>query len=489
MIARAHRPATDALRDAPLVPWLAQRIVSRSRSHTTLVVSARQTGKTSVAAALILEVALSRPGTTSCVLCPTKQFLRRAVDKIVELSTNLGGVHWREQKGRFELDNGSTIECVSAESAGGEATRGLTIDGVLWIDEAALVPENAARAARGCLLTGDGRVLVTTTPVGRNWVWREWNRDDAQVTRVRFRANDSPFVDQARAARERAELPPEIAAQEFDAEFVDDLTIAFPDTSRLFAHLFPDRTKETKASLGNVLGIDLGQKQDWLVVTLMNRYGEAVVLERVQHLDWTDARHLIADLALEHEALVVLDDGPGGGAGPVLESDLRREHGLRTAVVHTAVPARKAEIVEQTRLDVRWQKLHVLVNPHADQLRHELRLFQAIRRVVQGKELVVYQGPQLRGEHDDCVLSLCLANWGRVRLAQEGSTGQEEISLADELRWITEVNQDLARRTLREDSTRLPGGLVVQPAWSQHLPRRPPFFPFFPGAEPGSPSS
>ena len=472
------RRPTDRLREHPLQPWLAQRLAARTEQDETLIVAARQTGKTSVAAAEVLRAALASPGTTSCVLAPTKQFLRRSVDKIVELAATLPGVQWREQKGRFELDNGSIIECVSAESAGGEATRGLTIHGVLWIDEAALVPDHAVKAARGCLLVGRGRVLVTTTPVGRNWVWRAWNRDTDDVARLRFRATDSPFMDAARLARERAELPPEVAAQELDAEFVDDLTIAFPDTSRLFVHTFPDRTKEPKASLGNVLGIDLGQKQDWLVVTLINKYGEAVVLERVQGLDWTDAKHMVADLAVEHEALVVLDDGPGGGAGAVLESDLRREKNVRTRLVHTAVHARKAEIVEQTRLDVRWEKIHVLVNPHAEQLRHELRLFQAIRRVVQGKEHVVYQGPQLRGEHDDCVISLCLAVWGRAQRAAE-LDGESVPDVAAELKWIAETNQKVARALLKQNTT-VVDGVVMPPAWASTLPKRPPYFPFFP---------
>ena len=366
---------------------------------------------------------------------------------------------------------------MSAESAGGEATRGLTIHGLLWIDEAALVPEHAVKAARGCLLVGRGRVLVTTTPVGRNWVWSEWNRDGADVAKLRFRASDSPFMDPARLARERAELAPEVAAQELDAEFVDDLTLAFPDTSRLFVHSLPDRTKESKGSLQNVLGIDLGQKQDWLVVTLINKYGEAVVLERVQGHDWTDAKHMIADLALAHDALVVLDDGPGGGAGTVLESDLRREKNVRTRLVHTAVPARKAEIVEQTRLDVCWERIHVLINHHAEQLRHELRLFQAIRRVNQGKEQVVYQGPQLRGEHDDCVISLCLAAWGRAHLTQVGQG--DEVDLQAELEWIKDTNQKVAR-ALADQGTVHVNGLAIRPAWSANLPKKPPYYPFFP---------
>ncbi len=456
-------------RQHPLAMWLAQRLAARADADTLLVIAARQTGKTSLAAAEVLRTALARSGTTSCVLAPTRQFLRRAIDKLLLLADAIPGVEWKEQKSRFELGNGSTIECVSAESAAGEATRGLSIQATLWIDEAALVPEHAVRAARGCLLAGKGRVLITSTPVGRNWLWREWNRDDPHVARVRFRAAECPFTNQQRLARERAELPPEVAAQELDAEFVDDLTLVFPDTSRLFVTAFPDRSKETTASLRNVLGIDLGQRQDYLVATLLNRWGEAVILERLQGLDWTDARRLIADLAVHYQALVVLDDGPGGGAGAVLESELRREHGIKTRLVHTAVPARKAEIVAATQLAVRWEKLKVLVNEHAEQLRHELRLFQAVRRIVQGKAQVSYQGPQLRGEHDDCVISLCLAHWGRLQL-DETPEVPDEIT-PEEARFLIDANKKFAALGLEQQILPLGDGLGLLPEWALRLPK------------------
>ena len=69
----------------------------------------------------------------------------------------------------------------------------------------------------------------------------------------------------------------------------------------------------------------------------------------------------------------------------------------------------------------------MLEDEHTPQLRHELTTFQGIKRVHRGQEVMVYEGPQLEGEHDDCVISLCLANWGRVH----GERGEPEPELED----------------------------------------------------------
>jgi len=441
------RPAVDATaRTVALAyrPWLAQRLVARCRAPKRVLVAARQVGKTHLAAVETLKVALARPGSVSVVLAPTRQFLRRAIDKILALAQGVPGVAWVEGRLRFELTNGSTIECVSAESANGEAIRGLRIDGVLWADEAALLPRHAFDAARACLLTSDGQVLLTTTPVGRNWVFQEYSSEDAGTARFRFRASDSPFTKADRLAECRRDYVPEKAAQELDARFVDEVGRPFPDTSRLFVKSFPDRSSEPRASLGNVIGVDLGDKQDFTVLTLVNRYGEVRLLDRWQRREWFESVTDIARYAHEHQALVVADHGAGAGAGTALKSELQRL-GVRTALVQTAQLGVKKRIVEQAHLDVAWERVHVLAGGvHqglADQLEHELTVFLSVTRVVRGQEHTVYEAPQVKGEHDDCVVSFCLALWGRAELAP--NVGEDEDVSIEAL---VQQNERLAAR-------------------------------------------
>ncbi|MCO5166597.1 MAG: terminase family protein [Planctomycetes bacterium] len=398
-------------------PWWAQRMATRSEAETRILVAGRQSGKTSWAGFEVLRIACERPGSYSAVLAPTYPIAQTAIDRLRGLCAEIPGTVWKEQKKRFLLPNGSRIAVFSADRE--DAVRGPTIDGALWIDEGAYLSERAYEAALGALASGNGRVIVTTTPAGKNWVYQEFTSEDAENARFRFRSADSPYSNKARLRRLRKKMSADKAAQEFDAVFVDDLLLAFPDVSALFVASLPERGGER--DLRWVLGLDLGKERDWLVVTAMNKYGEAQVLGRWRHLKWTESVPRLVAMSRDREALVVLDHGAGGGYGGVLIDFLEAE-GVSVLPVKTGVVGTKAQIVEQCRADVQWERIHVLENEHSPQLRHELTTFQGLKRVLRGQEVMVYEGPQLEGEHDDCVISLCLANWGRVH----GWSGPEE---------------------------------------------------------------
>lgn len=398
-------------------PWWAQRMATRSDAETRIVVAGRQSGKSYFAAFEMLRIACERPGSFSAVLAPTYQIAQTAIDRLRALSKEVPGTVWKEQKKRFLLPNGSTIAVFSADRK--ESVRGPSIDGAFWVDEGAYLSERAYEAALGALGSGNGRVIVTTTPAGKNWVYQEFTSEDAANASFRFRSGDSPYCNKSRLRRLRNKMTAEKAAQEFDAVFVDDLLLAFPDVSALFVTSLPERRGER--DLQWVLGVDLGKEQDWLVVTAMNKFGEAEVLGRWRHVKWTESVPRLVAMARDRGALVVLDHGAGGGYGGVLVDFLEAD-GVSVLPVKTAVTGTKAQIVEQCRADVQWERIHVLQNEHSPQLRHELTTFQGLKRVHRGQEVMVYEGPQLEGEHDDCVISLCLANWGRVH----GWSGPEE---------------------------------------------------------------
>lgn len=210
-------------------------------------------------------------------------------------------------------------------------------------------------------------------------------------------------------------MSPEKAAQEFDAVFVDNLLITFPDTRDLFVDGFPVH----KEALHNVIGVDVARDQDWTVATQMNRFGEAVIEGRRKRPTgdvatfYPEAVEWIASLAKRSSppAAVCIDDS---GPGAVIADFLERDHKLVVIRVKTASPGTKAKIVESCQAEVQWRRIAVLRNEHTDQLQHEMTTFQGLKRVVHGQEVMSYEGPQIEGEHDDCVISLCLANWGRL---------------------------------------------------------------------------
>lgn len=422
-----RRPTTERPRPLKVQKWdyepwgkagqaCTQRHFHRAAARLTpawltflILVAGRQSGKTESAAAELVQTMLYRPGTHSILLAPTYKIAQAAIRKVLRLTEALSGWRWNSTSKELTAPNGSIWTVFSADNK--ESVRGPSVSGVFWLDEAAFLPEQAWTTALAALSAAPKDVLViaTTTPAGKNWVHEEFTSESEANESFRFRTKDSPFANTALVEKMRSKMTAEKAAQEFDAHFVDNLLLAFPDRSRLWVSSFPGHKERPR----NALGVDLGKEQDWVVLTACNQWGEATPLGRWQHVEWPETQRRVAAEARRLSAVVVLDTGgPAGGPGGVL-ADYLESDGVEVVRVNTASRGTKAKVVEQARADVQWGRLSILANDLYEQFEHELARFQGLKRVLQGQEVMVYEGPQVLGEHDDCVISLCLANWGR----------------------------------------------------------------------------
>lgn len=423
----------DALGIArPYAAWFMQRKFHRSAAPIRCVVAGRQAGKTHAAAEEVVRIILSRPGTESCLLMPTYKSTKAALRHLRRAVALLGKrVRWKEVDKCFVFPNQAVLYVRTAEDKEGVPTRGLTVDGVLWVDEAGYVPRAAWEAAR---LTQTAvkapRVVITGTPCGRNWLWEEWQAGRPGPKRnklnesFRFRSVDSPYCNPEFVADLKRKLGAKKAMQELNAQFLGDAGAAFghEDVQALFAERLPLRGKERS------LGVDLAKEKDFTVCTLMNEFGEAWLLGRWQHVAWPDTERRITDLALAHEALVVLDLGHGGGYGGAMADYLERTLGPgRVLGIRTGNIGIKAQLCEALVADVENHRLRIERGDLTEHLRHELAFFESHREAIGGVERVRYHGPEGEGEddHDDCVISLALANWGRLH-GWEGRQGETE---------------------------------------------------------------
>lgn len=409
-------------------PWYAQRAMGamffEAGKKTVVVVAGRQSGKTRAAAKVMLEFVMdSPPGSMGAVLAPTYIHAEAAANALRALAAPLGAV-WKEQKHTLELPVGRIIRVFSADRK--ETVRGPSIC-FLWLEEAALLHVKAVEAALGALAAVQGaRILVTTTPMGKNWVFPWWEQADGRDPtkgRIRFRTEQSPYHDASYLAEMRNTLPAEVYAQEFEAVFVESIDLVFKDRTRLFVDAFPPHDRP-----GHVwLGVDLGRTTDYTVIAAMDAWCEAEMLWRGRQEDLVDADDeerfwpMVTELVLgiarrypKGAASVVLDTGgPAGGPGAVLAGYLR-ESDVDVFEVNTSAIGTKAAFVEQAQADVEFGTVHVKMNDLARVLDAEMARFIRVKRAVQGREVNIYEGPQIRGVHDDAVIAFCLANWGRV---------------------------------------------------------------------------
>lgn len=411
-------------------PWSMQRRFHASRAPIRCVVAGRQAGKTHAAAEEVLRIICQRPGSVSCLLMPNYKATKGTLRHLRRALRALGAARWRwvEVDKVFHFWNGAELYVRTADDKEGVPTRGLTIDGVLWGDEAAYIPREAWEAARLTqAAVQDPKVIVTTTACGKNWVYEEFNAGLAGANRsplnesFRFRSQDSPYCNPEFVADMRAKLGPRRSLQELDAQFLGDADAAFKeeDIAALFAGGIAEQRGEQLS-----LGVDLGKEQDFTVLTLMNEFGEARILGRWRRMDWKDQRARIIELALRHRALVVLDLGAGGGYGGMMKDWLEDDLGVTILTVKTANLGIRAQLIETLIADMEIRRLSVDPGEAGPALRHELKFFEAHRQIVGGIERWRYHGPvgaapkkgqdEADEDHDDCVISLALANWGRV---------------------------------------------------------------------------
>jgi phage terminase large subunit-like protein len=148
---------------------------------------------------------------------------RAAVRKVLKDAGFVEGVDYKENRGDLfvEFTNGSLIEFKTAERPDKLVGAGLHI---LWIDEAALIPDMEAwNIARPALSDHVGLIICTTTPREKNWyydmVWGEKGVANQQVSSVEYWSIHNPYFPTEEWEEARLNYHPLMFKREFMASF------------------------------------------------------------------------------------------------------------------------------------------------------------------------------------------------------------------------------------------------------------------------------
>jgi predicted phage terminase large subunit-like protein len=121
----------------------------------------------------------------------------RTLQKVLKEAGCTAGVEYKWNRGEnfIEFANGTFVEFKTAEQADNLVGAGIHI---LWMDEAAIIPnQDAYDYASPALDDNMGIVIGTTTPRGKNWFFKLFWSDDAQedddIGTVEYRSIDNPF--------------------------------------------------------------------------------------------------------------------------------------------------------------------------------------------------------------------------------------------------------------------------------------------------------
>jgi predicted phage terminase large subunit-like protein len=133
------------------------------------------------------------------------------------------GVEYKENRGNhwFEFANGSFVHFRSAEDP--ESLRGAGLD-IMWYDEAAFIPSKRPwEVSRPALSDKLGLFWSTTTPDGKNWLYKEFWKPEAiespDQLRVEYRSIDNPAFPREEWEELLVTYHPMLFRQEYMASF------------------------------------------------------------------------------------------------------------------------------------------------------------------------------------------------------------------------------------------------------------------------------
>jgi hypothetical protein len=236
-------------------PWQADLL--RAPPQRTLLLCARQVGKSTTAAAMALQAAILEPPALVLIVSPSERQSGELLNKIKgfyaalsrsprpfrrpargprkasELNATAAALDeaWqalpapdRESALQLHLANGSRVIGLPGKPATILGYSGVSL---LIVDEAARVPDELYRSVRPMLATSRGRLLALSSPFGkRGWFHDEWH-SPARWKRVRVKAEDCARIPPEFLAEERMALGERWYRQEYECSFEDVVGAVF----------------------------------------------------------------------------------------------------------------------------------------------------------------------------------------------------------------------------------------------------------------------
>lgn len=164
--------------------------------------------------------------------------------------------------------------------------------GIVWGDEIAHWKELAWKNLQGRAIVARTKFLITTTPKGKNWLYRDLYvpgmAGDPKIAVHQWRSVDNPYADKEYLDKLRLKFGPEYAAQELEALFTANQGYVY-DFDRA-AHMAAIPSSDPDDYKARVVGVDPGYGDP---------YAASLWLK-----DWEDRWWLADEMYLPSKAIV-----------------------------------------------------------------------------------------------------------------------------------------------------------------------------------------
>lgn len=368
----------------------------------------RQFGKSLLATNQVLYWLLNDEmfGKVDCAwVSPVFNQANKVYEQVVKAFANSPGMISRKdgQKLRMEFCNGSTLQFFSAERY--DNMRGFTFD-FLVVDEFAFVSSEAwTEVLRATILVKGKKVLLISTPKGKNHFYQLFQLDgvNPQYKSFKMTSYDNPLIDPKEIDDARLTLPDHIFRQEYLAEFIDGAGSIFTEINY---NPNPERIPTYYA------GLDVARANDYTALSIFNNKGEQVFIERWRHESWANIIKKVADKIIEYQCKTYVEiNSIGDPVFEMLKTQIPYSDNLLFQWLTTSKS--KQDIIEQMAVANQNKEVSFL---NTDWLQKEFEMFTY--EYNPKTKVIKYSAPV--GFHDDGIMSSAIGYEAFKKLKKQG---------------------------------------------------------------------
>lgn len=378
-------------------PHHSQKIIHSSINNGTekyyLLNIGRQFGKTLLASNQLMYWALNQKNIKCAWVSPVYKQSKKVFEEVYKAFRKRPEIYRNVNKSELILEyiTGSTIQFFSAERY--DNIRGFTFDYLICDEFAFMDSEAWTEVLRATVLVKGKKVLLISTPKGKNHFWQLHQLDgvNPQYKSFTMTSYDNPLIDPKEIDDARITLPDHVFRQEYLAEFIDG-----------GAGLFQGQVirEPLEEGIRFFAGVDVGRNDDYTVLCIFNQAREMVYIERWRHDTWANISKKVADKINEYNAVTLVEvNSIGDAIMEQIQTHCRTPTNVQPFVTTSKS---KQDIIE--KLAVSNQNKEVTFKP-CDWLEKEFSVFTY--EYNPKSRSVKYGAPS--GFHDDGVMATAIA--------------------------------------------------------------------------------
>lgn len=322
---------------------------------------------------------------------PIYKQCKKVFDEMEAALEGTGLIRTNKSDLEIKTTNGSTIQFFSSERY--DNIRGFTFDYLICDEFAFMDSEAWTEVLRATVLVKGKKVLLISTPKGKNHFYQLHQLDgvNPQYKSFTMTSYDNTIINPTEIDDARLTLPDHVFRQEYLAEFIDGGAGMFND---LIINDTPNPTQRYYA------GVDLGRADDYTVLSIFNADGKQVYLERWRQETWTGIVSKLSKVIDQYNAYTLVEANSIGDA--IYEQICNSVKNKNNIQPFVTTSKSKQDIIEQLVVAVQNKEVSFL---STDWLKKEFDVFGY--EYNPKTKSVRYSAPS--GFHDDGVMATSIA--------------------------------------------------------------------------------